>query len=729
MNILGISAFYHDSAAAVLSDGELVAAAQEERFSRRKHDPAFPKQAIEACLAQAGLTPRDIGMVAFYEKPFTKLERVLDTTMAIAPAGRRPFTRTLPSWFTERLRVEELVREQLGFEGRFVYAGHHESHAASAFFVSPFDEAATLTTDGVGEWTTNAIGMGRGNRLEMLEEIRFPHSLGLLYSAFTQYLGFRVNNGEYKVMGLAPYGQPRFVDIILNHLIELKDDGAYRLRLEHFEFLGGESTIGPSFPDLFGVSVRAPEAELTQAHMDLARSVQAVTEQVVDRQVRHARELTGARHLCMAGGVALNSVANGKVVASGVFDEVYIQPAAGDAGGALGAALVAWHHVLDRSRTVGRGDAMSGACLGPEFDPEQVDAAVEAEGLTGERLGDDELFPRVAELLATGHVVGWFQGRMEFGPRALGNRSILADPRNPDMQPIVNARIKFREGFRPFAPSITAEDCSAWFDLDRPSPYMLLVVPIAEARRRQVSERDARREGLDLLMVERSEIPAVTHVDHSARVQTVDAQTHPRFHRLIRTFGDRTGCPILLNTSFNLRGEPMVCTPGDAARTFLASGMDAVVLNDVLVMRPAGAEPTGVRPPIPPQPRIVTESHLRTFGVGGGALLGLLAALQGWWGHPWLAIALTLPAAMLAAGGLLKPLALATVEAPMSRFGAKLGHFNAGILLGIIYLGIITPLGMLRRVVSGDPLHRDSAAGWTPMTSHHDDPGRYDRMY
>ncbi len=730
MNILGISAFYHDSAAVVLRDGSIAAAAQEERFTRIKHDPGYPRRAIDACLKAAELTPADIDMVAFYEKPLVKFDRILDTTMAIAPRGMKRWNDSLPTWFLEKLRIEDKVGNHLGFTGHFVYAGHHESHAASAFFVSPFEEAATLTTDGVGEWSTNAVGHGKGNRLELTEEIRFPHSMGLLYSAFTQYLGFRVNNGEYKVMGLAPYGEPRFVDVILAHLIDLAEDGSYRLRLEHFDYIAGESTIAASFADLFGQPPRSAEGELTQHHMDIARSIQAVIEIVMLKQAAYARDRTGARNLCMAGGVALNSVANGKLVASGIFDEVYVQPAAGDAGGALGAVLVAWHHVLGEPRTVQLPDRMRGAYLGPAYDDDDVAAALSETGLRGTRLDDDELVARAADLLADGKVVGWHQGHMEFGPRALGNRSILADPRRPDMQPRVNAKIKFREGFRPFAPSVLAEHAESWFDLQSTSPYMLLVVPVASARRHQLSEDDQAKSGLDRLWVERSEATAITHVDYSARVQTVTAQTNPRYHALISAFHERTGCPLLLNTSFNLRGEPVVASPLDAARTFLASGMDALVLGNHLIIRPEGAEPTGV-PPAPPvfPPDPVSDSHLRTFGLGGGAILGTLAALNLYWGHSRVGPALLLFALALAVPGGLAPRRLEPVEKRFATVGRFLGHINGRILLSVVYLLVVTPVSILRRAFSGDPLEADSPPHWTPMSNRPDEPERYDRMF
>jgi carbamoyltransferase len=734
MNILGISAFYHDSAAAIVRDGRLVAACQEERLSRVKHDPGFPRLAIDAVLAEAGLTAADVDAVAFYEKPLLKFDRVLDTVMSTAPGGLKRWVESLPRWFSEKLRVEAIVEEHLGHAPRFFYAQHHESHAASAFFLSPFHEAATLTTDGVGEWTTNAIGMGRGRRLELLQEIRFPHSLGLLYSAFTQYLGFKVNEGEYKVMGLAPYGEPRFVDLILAHLLDLSPDGSYRLHLDAFDFLTRDSTIGPKFEELFGRPARAPDAALDAFHMDVARSIQEVTERVVLAQARHVREVTGARHLCLAGGVALNSVANGKLLASGLFDDLWIQPAAGDAGGAIGAAFVAWHHALGQPRTPVQPDGMSGAYLGPSFTGADVQAALAATGLVGEALDEPALCEATAAVLAEGGVVGWVQGRSEFGPRSLGARSILADPRRPEMQRRVNQKIKFREGFRPFAPAVPAEHAGAWFQLDRPSPYMLLVVPVAPWHRKPLSAADAARVGLDRLWIDRSTIPAVTHVDDSARVQTVHAETNPRFAALLEAFRAKTGCPVLLNTSFNLKDEPIVQTPLDAAQTFLASGMDALVLGDTLIRRPADRPPTGKLPPRPPPPeRPRTEAQLRTFGVGGGAILGVLAAIQLWVGNAAVAASIAAVAVALAVPGWQRPELLRGVERVFAKVGRKIGHVNAMVLLGGIFLLVVTPIAWVRRRVSGDPLHDLRApigtGRWRPLTHHPDEPARYERMF
>ncbi len=732
MVILGISGFYHDAAAALLIDGRLAAAAQEERFSRLKHDPGFPSLAIDACLRTAGVSASDVELVAFYEKPLLKLDRVLETSMAVAPRGIKRWAESLPSWFIDKLRARDRVREQLNFQGRFIYAGHHESHAASAFFLSPFEEAATLTTDGVGEWTTNAIGVGRGNRLELTHEIRFPHSLGLLYSAFTQYLGFEVNEGEYKVMGLAPYGEPRFVQTILDHMIALEADGSYRLDMRWFDYLHGDSTISACFGELFGRGAREPSAPIEAFHMDVARSIQAVCELVVMRQAEHTRSLTGMRHLCLAGGVALNSVANGKLIASGLFEDVWIQPAAGDAGGSVGAALVAWHHVLGQPRTPPIGDGMSGAYLGPKATEAEIHTALAETALTSEELDDDTLVDRVATLLAEGAVVGWLHGRMEFGPRALGARSILADPRGVEVQPRVNAKIKFREGFRPFAPAVPLAHAKDWFELSGTSPYMLLVVPVADAQLRPLSEADAAMSGLDRLWVDRSSVQAVTHVDNSARVQTVDGVHNPRFHALLERFGAKTGCPVLLNTSFNLKGEPIVSSPLDAARTFIASGMDALVLENHLVLRPPDRPPTGVLPPRPVVEKITPARTLRVFGLGGGALMGLLAALQLRLDHQGAAIGFGLFAAALAIPGALAPESLRPVERTLARLTRPIGKFQVKLLLSLVYLVVLTPTALVRRAIGGRPLESASSptsGQWLPVSNHPDEPARYDRMF
>ncbi|HEV2804028.1 MAG TPA: carbamoyltransferase, partial [Chthoniobacterales bacterium] len=585
MNILGVSAFYHDSAACLVRDGEILAAAQEERFSRIKHDAGFPRHAIDYCLREAGLgAAADLDLVAFYEKPFLKFDRLLSTYLACAPRGLPSFLKALPVWVKDKIWLKANLRGQLRYDGPIIFPEHHESHAASAFFPSPFERAAILTIDGVGEWTTTSIGRGEGNKVELLAEMRFPHSLGLLYSAFTYYLGFRVNSGEYKVMGLAPYGEPRFRDLILSELVDLKADGSFRLDLRYFDFMTGLTMTNSAFADLFGAPARKPEAELAPLHLDIARSLQAVTEEIMLRMARHAFEVTGERRLCLAGGVALNCVANGRILREGPFERVWIQPAAGDAGGALGAALLGWHHYHDKPRAPEpQTDSQRGSFLGPGYDASDF---LEREAIAHTVISKEEIAPRVAQLLEAGKIVGWFQGRMEFGPRALGNRSILADPRRSDMQEKLNLKIKFRESFRPFAPAVMEERANDCFDLTEPSPYMLLVAPLQEALRAD-EESEPVSGILARLKQRRSALPAITHVDYSARVQTVSAATNSRFYHLLEAFERRTGCPVLVNTSFNVRGEPPVCTPDDAYRCFLATNMDYLVLGNFLLDKAA----------------------------------------------------------------------------------------------------------------------------------------------
>jgi len=584
MRVLGISCWYHDAAACLVDDGVIVAAAQEERFTRVKHDSAFPEHAIRYCLAEAGT--KELDAVAFYDKPILKLHRILETSLSVAPRGLRQFLRAIPVWLEDKLWIEAKIRdalEALGVEGEppLHYPEHHHSHAASAFYASPFERAAVLTVDGVGEWATASIGVGEGASLKLERELRFPHSLGLLYSAFTYFTGFRVNSGEYKLMGLAPYGEPRFADVIFEHLMDLKADGSFRLDLSYFAFLDDVVMTNVRFADLFEGPPRSPEAPITKREMDLARSVQAVTEEVVLRMARHARSLTDATALCMAGGVALNCVANGKLLREGIFEELFVQPAAGDAGGALGAALATYHEALEQPRPPCATDRMQGAYLGPEFSVDQIARWLDERGYPYERLDDDaEWAAAVAGHLASEEVVGVFQGRMEFGPRALGNRSILGDPRSPRMQSVMNLKIKQRESFRPFAPSVLEERVADYFVLDRPSPYMLLVAPVHPDR---LTETEPAEDLIERVNQVRSDVPAITHVDGSARVQTVSAATNPRYHRLLTAFEERTGYGILINTSFNVRGEPIVCTPEDAYRCFMATEMDVLSLGPCLL--------------------------------------------------------------------------------------------------------------------------------------------------
>ncbi|HZM27040.1 MAG TPA: carbamoyltransferase [Gemmatimonadales bacterium] len=584
-HILGISAFYHDSAACLLRDGEIVAAAQEERFSRKKGDASMPLAAVGYCLTAGGIAPRDLHCVAFYDKPLLKFERILETYLGIAPRGFTSFLKAGPLWVKEKLFIDREIRQALNYDGEVLYAEHHESHAASAFFPSPFEEAAILTMDGVGEWATASIGVGRSDEIELLKELHWPDSLGLLYSAFTYYTGFKVNSGEYKVMGLAPYGEPKYVDLIYRELMDLREDGSFTLNQRYFNYLGGLTMTSAAFDQLIGGPPREPESRLTQKEMDLARSIQAVTEEVMLRMARTAHRETGLDNLCLAGGVALNCVGNGRLLREGPFRQLWIQPAAGDAGGAVGAAQLAWHRQLHRPRTPSKGDGMKGAYLGPEFPADEIEAFLKKQGAPYERPARADLLLAVAKQLADGQVVGWFNGRMEFGPRALGARSILGDPRNPRMQAQMNLKIKFREGFRPFAPSVLRERVSDYFELDGDSPYMLLVAPVRKDRQIPMTVEQRQLWGIDQLNVLRSDIPAVTHIDYSARIQTVARETNRDYYDLIKAFEALTGCGVLVNTSFNVRGEPIVCTPQDAYRCFMRTEIDTLVLGPFLVAK------------------------------------------------------------------------------------------------------------------------------------------------
>jgi carbamoyltransferase len=592
VRILGVSAFYHASAAALVDDGRIVAAAQEERFTRVKHDARFPRHAIASCLEEGRVALDDIDYVVFYDKPFLKFERLLETYLAFAPRGLRSFSMAVPVWLKEKLFQKTLLRRELkaflgqGGEGRLLFAEHHQSHAASAFYASPFEEAVVLTMDGVGEWATTSVGLGSGNRLEMHKEIHFPHSLGLLYSAFTYYTGFKVNSGEYKVMGLAPYGEPRYAQLILDKLIDLKPDGSFRLDLSYFDYCTGLRMTNDRFHELLGGPPRRPDELLTARHMDLAASIQAVTDEVVLRLTRALATETGAHHLCLAGGVALNCVANGKVLRDGRFRKLWVQPAAGDAGGALGAALCAYYHMQGKPRhVVTDGDAMQGSYLGPGFAQDDIERRLTTVGARFTTLSEDDLIVRTVDALVNGQAVGWFQGRMEFGPRALGARSILGDPRFPSMQSVLNLKVKYRESFRPFAPSVLREDVAQWFELDADSPYMLLVANVVKEHRRDMTAAQHALFGIEKLNVPRSSIPAVTHVDYSARIQTVHRNTNARYHRLLSAFKTRTGCPVLVNTSFNVRGEPIVCTPEDAYRCFMGTEIEALAIGNCYLVK------------------------------------------------------------------------------------------------------------------------------------------------
>jgi len=589
--ILGISAYYHDSAAALLRDGVAVAAAQQERFSRKKHDERFPAEAIQYCLNEEGISLADVGQVVFYDKPLIKFERLLETYLAYAPQGFRSFLKSMPVWLKEKLYLKTTLKRELADLGglpqkelpALMFAGHHQSHAASAFYFSPYDSAAVLCLDGVGEWATTSAWLGDGNELKPLWEIDFPHSLGLLYSAFTYFTGFKVNSGEYKLMGLAPYGEPRYVDLILEHLIDLKDDGTFRLDMQYFNYCTGLTMTNDRFAELFGGPARTAESEITQREMDLAASIQKVTEEVVLRLARTLHKETGARHLCLAGGVALNCVANGILEREGPFDSIWIQPAAGDAGGALGAAATIWHEYLDNPRTSDGRDKMFGSYLGPVYAADTVRAELDALGAQYQELPDAELFPQLAEILDTENVIGWMRGRMEFGPRALGGRSIVGDPRSAKMQSVMNLKIKYRESFRPFAPSVLDYRVNDFFEQATPSPYMLIVAPVKESLRVAMTDEQQQLFGIEKLNQKRSELPAITHVDYSARIQTVHRETNPGYYALLEAFNARTGCGVVVNTSFNVRGEPIVCTPTDAYRCFMRTEMDYLVVENFLL--------------------------------------------------------------------------------------------------------------------------------------------------
>ena len=593
MRVLGISAFYHDSAAALIEDGALVGAAQEERFTRKKHDSGFPEKAVQYCLDTAGIKLGDVDYVAFYDKPFLKFERLLETYLAFAPRGFNSFRMAMPLWLKEKLFQKTLLRDEMkkwqpdfDWQKRLLFGEHHQSHAASAFFPSPFEEAAILCMDGVGEWATTSLGWGQGNKLEMLREIHFPHSLGLLYSAFTYYTGFKVNSGEYKVMGLAPYGEPRFKDLILDKIVDLKEDGTFRLDQQYFDYCTGLRMTNSKFADLFGGPARKPEEMLNQTHMDLAASVQAVTEEIVIRLGRSVKKETGAKNICLAGGVALNCVANGKLLREGLFENIWVQPAAGDAGGAVGAAYAAYHGFMGQPRKLnGHMDGMAGSYLGPEYTDDEIAERLTKAGAKLTRLTRDQMIEQTAQALADSKAIGWMQGRMEFGPRSLGARSILGDARSPSMQKTLNLKVKYRESFRPFAPAVLREDLEQYFDIKSDSPYMLMVAPVNEGRRRAMTAEEEKLFGIDKLNVPRSDIPAVTHVDYSARIQTVHKETNPAFHDLLEAFKAKTGSSVLVNTSFNVRGEPIVCTPEDAWRCFMGSEIDVLVVGNCFLKK------------------------------------------------------------------------------------------------------------------------------------------------
>ncbi len=741
--ILGISAFYHDSAAALVVDGKIVAAAQEERFSRFKHDAGFPSRAIEYCLSEAGMRPKQIDYVVFYEKPLVKFERILETCLAHAPLGFGSFREAIPTWLKEKLHLRGRINRELGRSRQpIVFLDHHESHAASAFFPSPFNEAAILTLDGVGERSTTTTGQGRGGGIQLGQHLRFPHSLGLLYSAFTAYCGFEVNDGEYKLMGLAPYGKPIYADAIREHLIDLKPDGSFRLNMDYFSFGYRSAMTNRRFERLFGGMARRAEADLTQRQADLAASIQAVLNDAILRMAAELHRRTKQENLVLAGGVALNCVANERLLRDGPFQRIWVQPAAGDAGGALGAALFVWHQLLENPRVIDKGDSQQGSLLGPQFTSAEIREMLDQHGANYRQVVDPaDLRVTTAKALAEGKVVGWFQGRMEFGPRGLGARSILADARRPEMQTVLNQKIKFREGFRPFAPAVLAEQASEWFDLTRgqESPYMLITAPVAERHQAPLSNRDREIMLTDpdfcrRAAVVRSQIPAVTHVDFSARIQTVDVSRNPHFHALLTEFYKLTGCPVLANTSFNVRGEPIVCTPADAYRCFLATEMDLLVLEDFIVEKTPGEvkRPTLGKPKsstvAPP-----TDRQLIEFAAIGAFLLAGFAIWQlATGGSPGLAVDYIVVAILVGVIGFAKPRWLASIFTCWMFLTYPLAWLVSNLTLAIIFYGLLTPLAVLFRLLGRDALDRslnsDQDSYWQTKPAA-ESPERYLRQY
>ncbi|MBN1695613.1 carbamoyltransferase [candidate division WOR-3 bacterium] len=715
MYILGISAFYHDSAAALIRDGALVAAAQEERFTRIKHDYRFPNQAIDYCLKEANISPSDLDYVAFYDKPFLKFERILESYLHYAPRGINSFIKAMPLWIKKKIWIKSLIQEVLsGFDGEILFPEHHRSHAASAFFPSPFSDAAIITTDGVGEWTTTSVGFGSGNSITLLQEIKFPHSLGMLYSAFTYYTGFKVNSGEYKVMGLAPYGEPKYVQTILDNLIDVKQDGSFRLNLEYFNFPVGLTMTNRRFHSLFGGPPREPESLISQKEMDIARSVQEVTELILERMSLHAKEETGADNLVLAGGVALNCVANGRLLRNNNYKDIWVQPAAGDAGGALGAALSVFYEYLSNPRTVEHGrDTQQGSYLGPRYSDSEISEFLNRHHIPFRHLSDSELIKKTAALLSEGKVVGWFQGRMEFGPRALGARSILADPRSPVMQKKMNLKIKFRESFRPFAPSVLLGAVKEYFKFDRPSPYMLFVAEVSEDKRRVMSQEEPELFGIDKLNVVRSEIPAVTHVDYSARLQTVDGQTNSRYGLLLKEFASQTGCPVLVNTSFNVRGEPIVCSPLDAYKCFMRTEMDNLVMGNYLLNKKEQPETiSGISWKegftkgrfTPEEPAVIDKSKFkdrkewRKFGIGLSIILMILGTVQWILGKSMFPI-VYLTAGIVFVSAFLFPLILKPLFVIFSYVGFALGWLMTRVILSVFFFLVFTPVGLFSRLL------------------------------
>lgn len=720
--ILGLSAYYHDSAAALLCDGKIIAAAQEERFSRKRHDAAFPENAIRFCLKQAGIVLADVDYIVFYDKPFLKFERLLETHMATAPTGLPAFIKAMPVWLKEKLYLKKLLRDALSEIDRselndlppLLFSSHHQAHAASAYFASPYDKAVVLCLDGVGEWATTTTWLGEGNNLTPLWQINFPHSLGLLYSAFTYYAGFRVNSGEYKLMGLAPYGEARYVDLILDKLLDLKDDGTFRLDMSYFNFASGLTMTSKKFHRLFGEEPRKPESALRQHDMDIAKSIQLVTEKIILRLARTLRQETGVENLCLAGGVALNCVANGRLLKEKVFENIWVQPAAGDAGGALGAAYLAWFHYLNKQRDVSQQDLMQGALLGTEYGDDEIEKVLLSGGFVYKRYETETLLDIVAKYLNNDQVVGWFQGRMEFGPRALGNRSILADPRSEDMQSVINLKIKNRESFRPFAPAVLHEKARQWFDISVASPYMLFVAHLNKNRCFNHDVNSEQVQGLDKLQIKRSQVPAITHVDSSARVQTVSADSNLMFYRLLNAFEKVTHCPILINTSFNVRGEPVVESPTDALRCFMKTQMDVLAIGSFVLIKNEQTDKSSAILNIDEKlerqaelDRVISVKELRQFALSTGIVVALLFG----WFFPWIAgakinMSVLAFSSLWIAWGLLLPKTLRPVYNGWMRFGQLMNKITTPLILSILYFGLITPLGLLMRLFGNDPLKR-----------------------
>ena len=740
MYILGISAFYHDSAACLVRDGEVLAAAQEERFTRRKHDANFPKNAVEYCLKHAGITIEDVDFVVFYDKPLLTFERLLETYIDYAPHGLRSFLKAMPVWLKDKLWTRENIAKALDYEGQILFTEHHESHAASAFFASPFESAAVVTMDGVGEWATTSYGYGKGNELHLLKELHFPHSIGLLYSAFTYYLGFKVNSGEYKVMGLAPYGEPRYTQKILDELIELYDDGSLRLNMKYFNFAAGLTMTNAAFEELFGEPRREPESALAQIHLDLARSVQEVTELAMVKIARYVQKETGEKNLCLAGGVALNCVGNGRILREKIFENIWIQPAAGDAGGALGAALSVWYQYLGNERDAAKSQKSNGGknyYLGPNFSSDEIENFLDSIGASYQKLSREQLYETVAGHLANEKVVGWFQGRMEFGPRALGGRSILGDARSPKMQSQMNLKIKYRESFRPFAPSILREKVADFFELETDSPYMLLVAPVRENLRVAMTADEQKLFGIDKLNLRRSSIPAVTHIDYSARIQTVRAEESPAYHNLISAFENLTGCPVVVNTSFNVRGEPIVCTPRDAFRCFMKTEMDFLVLEDLLLDKQAqngnlSLEALEEKTPEPTETEKVTNKQARNTALVVAAVFLLIAAWNFYRERETVSIVFASLSAIFALTGIFLPKPAKLFHVYWMKLAMFLGHINSIILLTLLFYILFVPYNLISRIIGRDRLRRRAkkqVSNWTERQATRQTKERFERLF